>query len=116
MTKWQRGTAVAATPLLAPTLTQAADKMKRLDIGAIPVRENDRLVGMITDRDSTVRAVAEGRDPRKVPVREAMSREVCFCYDESVESAATLIDKFGKHEERLRGQGRRLFERWLDLH
>jgi len=74
------------------TLMQAAAKMKLLDIGAIPVRENDRLVGMITDRDIAVRAVAEGRDPKKMPVREAMSRDICFCYeDESVESAAKLM-------------------------
>ena len=76
------------------TLMQAAEKMKRLDIGAIPVRENDRLVGIITDRDIAVRAVAEGRDPKKVPVREAMSRDVSFCYeDQSVESAAKLMEE-----------------------
>lgn len=74
------------------TLMQAAAKMKLLDIGAIPVRENDRLVGMITDRDIAVRAVAEGRDPKKTPVREAMSRDLCFCYeDEGVESVAKLM-------------------------
>lgn len=74
------------------TLMQAAEKMKRLDIGAIPVRENDRLVGMITDRDIAVRAVAEGRDPKKMHVREAMSRDICFCYeDDTVQSAAKLM-------------------------
>jgi CBS domain-containing protein len=74
------------------TLMQAAAKMKLLNIGAIPVRENDRLVGMITDRDIAVRAVAEGRDPKKMPVREAMSRDICFWYeDQSVESAAKLM-------------------------
>ena len=76
------------------TLMQAAEKMKDLDIGAIPVRENDRLIGMITDRDITVRAIAQGRDPKKVPVREAMSRDLCFCYeDESVESAAKVMEE-----------------------
>ena len=76
------------------TLMQAAKKMKLLDIGAIPVSENDRLVGIITDRDIAVRAVAEGRDPKKVPVREAMSRDICFCYeDQSVESAAKLMEE-----------------------
>ena len=76
------------------TLVQAAEKMKLLDIGAIPVRENDRLVGMITDRDIAVRAVAEGRDPRQVPVRDAMSRDIVFCYeDQSVESAAKLMEE-----------------------
>jgi CBS domain-containing protein len=76
------------------TLMQAAEKMKQLDIGALPVYENDRLVGMITDRDIAVRAVAAGRDPKKMPVREAMSRNVCFCYeDESMESAAKLMEE-----------------------
>ncbi len=76
------------------TLMQAAEKMKLLDIGAIPVRENGRLVGMITDRDIAVRAVAEGRDPKEVPVSEAMSRDICFCYeDETVESAAKLMEE-----------------------
>ena len=76
------------------TLMQAAEKMKLLDIGAIPVRQNDRLVGMITDRDIAVRGVAEGRDPKKTPVSEAMSRDICFCYeDDSVESAAKLMEE-----------------------
>src|SRR5258705_12217716 len=76
------------------TLMQAAEKMKLLDIGAIPVRENGRLVGMIPDRDIAVRAVAEGRDPKEVPVSEAMSRDICFCYeDETVESAAKLMEE-----------------------
>jgi CBS domain-containing protein len=76
------------------TLMQAAEKMRLLDIGAIPVRENDRLVGMITDRNITVRAVAEGRDPKKMAVREAMSPDICFCYeDDSVESAAKLMEE-----------------------
>src|SRR5215470_17928329 len=74
------------------SLVQAAEKMKLLNVGAIPVRENDRLVGMITDRDIAVRAVAEGRDPQKTHVREAMSRDICFCYeDEGVESVAKLM-------------------------
>ena len=76
------------------TLVQAAGKMKLLNIGAIPVRENDRLVGMITDRDIAVRAVAEGRDPGKMLVRDAMSRELFYCFgDESVESAAKLMEE-----------------------
>ncbi len=76
------------------TLTQAAEKMKLLDIGAIPVREDDRLVGMITDRDIAVRAVAQGRDPQTMPVSEAMSRDVFYCYeDQSAESAAQLMQE-----------------------
>jgi CBS domain-containing protein len=76
------------------TLMEAAERMKRQDIGAIPVRENGRLVGMLTDRDITVRAVAEGLDPRKTVVREAMSTDLWFCYeDQSVESAAKQMEE-----------------------
>src|SRR5262245_14511944 len=76
------------------TLKQAAEKMKQLNIGALPVRENNRLVGMITDRDIAMRAIAEGRDPQRMPVGEVMSRELFFCYeDESVESVAKLMEE-----------------------
>ena len=58
------------------TLQQAAGRMAELDTGVLPVGENDRLVGMLTDRDIAVRAVAQGKglDTR---VREAMTPEVC---------------------------------------
>ncbi|NJO24294.1 MAG: CBS domain-containing protein [Sphingomonadales bacterium] len=62
-------------------IREAADAMAQLDIGALPVGENDRLVGMITDRDIAVRAVAGGKGP-DTPVREVMSANVCFCYDD----------------------------------
>src|SRR5262245_26919353 len=76
------------------TLMQAAEKMKLLDVGAIAVREIGRLVRMITDRDIAVRAVAARRDPKKMPVRDAMSRDIYFCYeDESVEAAAKLMEE-----------------------
>ena len=55
------------------TLQTAARMMADLEAGILPVGENDRLVGMITDRDITVRAVAEGRDPGKTTVRDTMS-------------------------------------------
>src|SRR5262249_43763793 len=63
------------------TIQQAALIMGRIDAGALPVAENDRLVGMITDRDIAVRAIAAGRDPT-TKVRDVMSREVKYCYDD----------------------------------
>lgn len=67
------------------TIRDAAHLMAELDIGALPVEDNDRLVGMITDRDIAVRAIAEGRGP-DTSVREVMSREIKYCYeDQSVE-------------------------------
>lgn len=63
------------------TIREAAKIMADMDIGALPVGENDRLVGMITDRDIAVRAVAEGRgsDAR---IADVMSREMLYCFDD----------------------------------
>ncbi len=62
-------------------IREIASLMGEMDIGAVPVQENDRLVGMITDRDIAVRAVGEGRGP-DTPVREVMSREIKYCFDD----------------------------------
>jgi CBS domain-containing protein len=76
------------------TLKQAAEKMRSLDIGALPVCENNKLVGMITDRDITVRAVAAGQDPNRAQVCDAMSSQLFFCYeDEDVRKAAELMEQ-----------------------
>jgi CBS domain-containing protein len=71
----------------------AAGMMARIDAGALPVGHNDRLVGMITDRDIAVRAVAEGLGP-DTPVAEVMSNEVCYCYADQdlAEVAANMAD------------------------
>lgn len=63
------------------TIRDAARIMSEIDAGVLPVGENDRLVGMITDRDIAVRAVAQDRPP-STKVREVMSREVLYCYDD----------------------------------
>lgn len=61
------------------SLREAADAMRRLNIGSLPVRDNDRLVGMLTDRDIVVRAVAEGDiDNRRVG--DVMSSALKYCY------------------------------------
>jgi CBS domain-containing protein len=74
------------------TLQQAARKMKSLDVGALPVCDGDRLVGMITDRDIIVRATAEGRDPRTTPAKEAMTPEVVYVFeDQDIEQAASVM-------------------------
>jgi CBS domain-containing protein len=76
------------------TLHTAAKMMADLDTGALPVGENDRLVGMITDRDITVRAVAEGRDPEKTMVRDAMSSGIRFCFED--EDSEDVARKMGQ--------------------
>jgi CBS domain-containing protein len=63
------------------SIRDAARTMAEIDAGILPVGENDRLVGMITDRDIAIRAVAAGKDP-STPVREVMSREVKYCFDD----------------------------------
>ena len=63
------------------SIREAAHLMAELDIGCLPVEDNDRMVGMITDRDIAVRAVSEGRGP-DTPIREVMSREVKYCFDD----------------------------------
>lgn len=64
------------------TLREAAQLMREQDTGFLPVGDNDRLVGSITDRDITIRAVCEGKDPNATPVREAMSEHIVYCFDD----------------------------------
>ena len=63
------------------SIREVARLMAEIDAGAMPVGENDRLVGMITDRDIAIRGVAEGKGP-DTPVREVMSPEVKYCFDD----------------------------------
>lgn len=63
-------------------LREAAGLMRALDTGFLPVGENDRLVGTLTDRDITLRAVCEGKDPNAAKVRETMSEHVAYCFDD----------------------------------
>jgi CBS domain-containing protein len=60
------------------TLQEAAQKMKSIDVGSLPVCDGRKLQGMLTDRDVTVRAVAEGRDPRQTQVRDVMTADVVY--------------------------------------
>ena len=70
------------------SIREAAQMMADQDIGALPVGENDRLVGMVTDRDIAVRAVALGLGP-DTKIRQVMSPEVKYCFDdEELDDAA----------------------------
>lgn len=71
------------------TLLNAATIMDEQDFGLLPVAENDRLVGMLSDRDITIRAVARGLVPATCEVHEVMSIDVMYIYDdETMEDAA----------------------------
>src|SRR6187551_409916 len=75
------------------TICEAARKMKHHDIGMLPVCDGDRLVGSVTDRDLTIRAIAAGCDPFKTKVREVMTGRVRYCYDDSdLEEAARIME------------------------
>ena len=75
------------------SLRDAARKMKELDVGLIPVCDGDRLRGVLTDRDITVRATADGRDPATTMVSEVMSTDLAYgLEDQEVEEAVTVME------------------------
>jgi CBS domain-containing protein len=92
------------------TICEVAGAMAEADVGSLPVGENDRLIGMITDRDIVLRAVAKGRDP-KTPVREVMTDSIQYCYeDDDVVGVAENMAHLGvrrlavlNHDKRLVG-------------
>jgi len=82
------------------TLREAARKMRDLNLGSLPVAENGKLIGIITDRDICCRGVADGFDPVLTVVREIMSRDLSFCFsDDSVTDAVRQME--GLHIRRL---------------
>ena len=73
-------------------IREAAKRMREDNVGALPVGENDRLVGMVTDRDIVVRAVAEDRMPSQTSVRDVMSEKIFYCFeDNDLEAAAQCM-------------------------
>jgi CBS domain-containing protein len=65
------------------SLKKAAQKMKQHDIGTLPIHNgDDKLVGMITDRDIAVKAVAEGADPNTAVVQDFMTKPIVYCFDD----------------------------------
>jgi CBS domain-containing protein len=73
-------------------LRDAAQKMRDLDVGSLPVCDNDRLVGMITDRDIAIRAVADGCEPEETRVHQVMSEGVSYCFeDDDLEDAERIM-------------------------
>jgi CBS domain-containing protein len=75
------------------TLIEAAQKMKEMGIGALPVCDGDRLTGMVTDRDIVVRGIAANLNPEKTPVRSIMSSPIIYCYDDmDAQEAARIME------------------------
>lgn len=78
-------------PILS--LREAAQKMRDLNIGSLAVWENDQMIGIITDRDICCRAVSEGLDVETTSVREIMSKEITYCFnDQDISDAAHLME------------------------
>ncbi len=73
---------------------EAAEKMRELNVGALPVLDGQRLVGILTDRDITVRSTAESLDPVTARVRDTMSSYPIYAYeDQDVREGAALMEK-----------------------
>ncbi|MGV3721222.1 MAG: CBS domain-containing protein [Actinomycetota bacterium] len=76
------------------TLDEAAEKMRSLDVGPLPVCDGDRLVGMITDRDITIRATAAGMDPKTTRISDVMTSDIAYCFaDQEIEEAALQMQE-----------------------
>ena len=74
------------------SVSQAAQKMRSLDVGALPVCEGPRLVGMVTDRNITIRAAAYGHHPNTTPVSHYMSSDLICCFeDQDIKEAEELM-------------------------
>jgi CBS domain-containing protein len=73
---------------------QLARLMRDKDIGAIRIGENDRLVGMVTDRDIVCRCIAAGLDPKTATARDVMTDGIIFCLDkQEVDDTARLMER-----------------------
>ncbi|MFN3623334.1 MAG: CBS domain-containing protein [Hyphomicrobium sp.] len=76
------------------SVTEIAKKMRELDIGSIPVGENDRLIGMVTDRDIICRCVADGRNASDLTARDVMTEGIIYCRDrDSIDEALGIMEK-----------------------
>jgi CBS domain-containing protein len=74
-------------------VAQLATLMREHDIGAIPIGENDRLIGMVTDRDIVCRCIAAGLNPATATARDVMTEGIVFCLDkQDLDDAARLME------------------------
>ncbi|TFH88245.1 CBS domain-containing protein [Billgrantia azerbaijanica] len=75
-------------------ITEIAKLFREKDIGAVPIGENDRLVGMLTDRDIVCNGIAQGRDVMSLTAGDVMSRDIFYCWeDDSLEDATHLMEE-----------------------
>jgi CBS domain-containing protein len=77
---------------------EIARKMRENDIGSTPVVENDRMIGIVTDRDIVIRVVAEGQDVRSATARAAMSPKILYCFDD--QTVEEVLENMGHNQVR----------------
>jgi CBS domain-containing protein len=83
--------------IVPPTMVvrEAAKRMKDIDCGVLPVGDANKVLGMVTDRDITLRVTAEGKDPAKTQVQDVMTKKVHICdEDDDIEDAAEKMRKY----------------------
>ena len=91
------------------SIEDAAKAMADCEVGALPVGENGKLIGMVTDRDLAVRGVAVGLDPRSTTVREVMSDHINYCYaNDDVETVAANMAELQMRRLPVLDRGKRL--------
>jgi len=80
------------------SIKEIAQKMRLLDVGFVPICEGNRVIGTLTDRDITIRHVADGQNPYRVKARDIMTPNVFYCYtDQDVEEVGRYMQE---HEVR----------------
>jgi CBS domain-containing protein len=90
-------------------LTEVAELMEAEDVGSIPVVEDDRLVGIVTDRDIVVRVIAKGKDPKGMPASAVSSRElVTVSPDDDLSDALELMARHQVRRVAVTGENERL--------
>jgi CBS domain-containing protein len=91
------------------TLQHAAQRLRDLDIGLMPACDGERLIGMLSDRDIAIRAVADGCDPSRTRVRDVMTPEVHYAFeDQDVDEAAAVMSRHQIRRLPVLNRGKRL--------
>jgi CBS domain-containing protein len=101
------------------SIQEAAEKMRSFNLSAIPVYQGRQLSGVITDRDITIRATADGRDPKKTLVSECLSSELMYGFeDQDIEEVRTLTEQRQIRQMPVLNRARKLvgFVCFMDLH
>ncbi len=74
-------------------VSEAAERMRIFDIGALPILEDNKIVGMLTDRDIVIRVIAAGLDPKMTVIKDAYTPNIISCFEEDeIETAARIME------------------------